>query len=97
MLKLLRNVCFVEGLSCIALFFIAMPVKYILHEPKLVSIVGMIHGLLWIGMVAAVLMETQKNHIDIKNAFLVLIVSTFPLGMFWVDKRLASLEKTVIL
>ena len=94
MLKLVRNVCFVEGISCIVLFFVAMPVKYILHEPILVSYVGAIHGLLWIGMVLSVLIETQKNHIDIQNAFLVLFVSTFPLGMFWVDKRLASLEKT---
>ena len=93
MLSILKKICFVEGVSCIGLFFVAMPVKYLLLEPRLVSVVGMIHGILWILMVAAAVITNKEKEIDSKNMFLIMLVSTLPFGMFWVDKRIGYLEK----
>ena len=90
----LRKICFIEGISCILLFFVAMPIKYIAEEPRVVSIVGMVHGLLWVGVVFAFLMAYLDKKLLIKQAGLLLFVSTLPLGMFWVDKKLAALEKS---
>ena len=92
MLKNLRMICLIEGISCIALFFIAMPVKYFLNEPKLVSVVGMIHGLLWVALVFALIVEKNRNTISSSDAVRLLVASTFPLGMFWVDRRIQNLE-----
>ena len=44
----LRVVGFLEGLSFLALLFIAMPLKYIWGNPILVKYVGMGHGVLFI-------------------------------------------------
>ena len=41
----------IEGCSTLVLFFVAMPMKYYADIPEAVSIVGMIHGLLFIWLV----------------------------------------------
>jgi len=71
-----------------------MPLKYIWEEPKAVSIVGMAHGLLWMGVVFALFMAYLDKTLSIKQAASMLFVSTFPLGMFWVDKQIVALEKS---
>jgi integral membrane protein len=71
-----------------------MPVKYILDEPRLVSVVGMLHGLLWVGLIFALMLEYQKKKLTRQDAVFLLVASTFPLGMFWVDRRIVELEKT---
>ena len=95
MLKNLRRICFIEGISCLLLFFVAMPVKYILLEPRLVSVVGMIHGLLWVGLIFALFVEKSQQKLSVKQSIIVLTVSTFPLGMFWVDRHLEDIEKSL--
>ena len=40
-----RIVAIVEGITTLALFFVAMPIKYMLHDPLWVQIVGPLHGL----------------------------------------------------
>lgn len=95
MLKNLRRICYIEGISCLLLFFVAMPVKYLLHEPRLVSVVGMIHGLLWVGLIFALFIERSQSKLSVKEAFIILTVSTFPLGMFWVDRHIEDIEKTL--
>ena len=95
MLKNLRRICFIEGLSCILLFFVAMPVKYLLDEPRLVSVVGMIHGLLWVALVFAIYVENSQEKLSVKQSLIVLTMSTFPLGMFWVDRHLLDIEKNL--
>lgn len=42
----------VEGTSTLVLFGVAMPLKYWGGMPEAVTIVGMIHGLLFLGLVA---------------------------------------------
>jgi integral membrane protein len=57
LMKWFRIVGFVEGLSLILLLFVAMPLKYMLDMPTAVTIVGSIHGglfILYMVMVAIV-------------------------------------------
>ena len=95
MLKNLRRICYIEGISCLLLFFVAMPVKYLLQEPRLVSVVGMVHGLLWVGLVFAIFVEHSQKKLTMKESLMILTVSTFPLGMFWVDRHIEDIEKTL--
>ena len=51
MLVQLRWIGQAEALSYLVLLFLAMPLKYIAGMPLAVSIVGMLHGLLWMAYV----------------------------------------------
>lgn len=51
----LRLVSGIEGLSYVLLLFVAMPLKYGLGIAIAVRIVGMAHGVLFVGFVAALL------------------------------------------
>ncbi len=55
MLKLFRAVALIEGVTTIALFLVAMPLKYWAGNPVLVPPVGMAHGVAWVGYLAAML------------------------------------------
>jgi integral membrane protein len=44
-----RKIAFAEGISFLVLIFIAMPLKYLASLPVAVTIVGGLHGLLFIG------------------------------------------------
>jgi integral membrane protein len=48
LLQLFKIVAIAEGVSFLVLLLIAMPLKYIAHNPKPVRIVGMAHGILFI-------------------------------------------------
>jgi integral membrane protein len=53
-----RKVAMVEGVTTLALFFVAMPMKYLGGDPRLVPPVGMLHGiafLVYLGVMAVAL------------------------------------------
>ena len=47
-LRKLRRLSLCEGVSTLLLFGVAMPLKYFANLPQAVSIVGMLHGILFI-------------------------------------------------
>ena len=51
MKQLVSFVSYLEGFSALFLFAVAMPVKYIGGEPELVSLVGAIHGGLFLSLI----------------------------------------------
>ena len=91
----LRLIGFLEGSSCLILFFIAMPLKYLANLPMAVTIVGGLHGVLFVGfMVLACLVkeEYKKNIGWMAKAFLASII---PFGTFWMDKEWKKEEAAV--
>ena len=54
--RLTTIVGYCEGVSALCLFLIAMPVKYILGQPELVTIVGSIHGALFVAYIGALIL-----------------------------------------
>ena len=59
-----RVIAFLEGLSYILLLFIAVPIKYINSDPQYVKMLGMPHGLLFMGYIAlAIVLRTCQYHI----------------------------------
>ncbi|NOU77111.1 DUF3817 domain-containing protein [Paenibacillus sp. LMG 31458] len=44
----LRLTSYIEGISYLFLLFIAMPFKYFLDQPQLVSVGGMFHGVMFV-------------------------------------------------
>ncbi|MAQ70257.1 MAG: hypothetical protein CMD23_04100 [Flavobacteriales bacterium] len=50
-LKIFRIIAFLEGISYIALLFIGVPLKYLLHNDILVKMMGMPHGIFFIAYI----------------------------------------------
>ncbi|RYY57342.1 MAG: DUF3817 domain-containing protein [Chitinophagaceae bacterium] len=93
--SLFRKVALAEGISFLVLLFIAMPVKYLLHEPLPVKIVGYAHGFLFVGfMVLAFTVKSEYNRTWLWGikAF---IASIIPFGTFYMEKQWKSEEAAV--
>ncbi len=91
-LKRFRIISFVEGISYLALLFIAMPIKYLGDNPILVKIVGMTHGVLFMLFVYLLYVVARKHKWDKKFVFFAFITSLLPFGMFFLDRDLKKKE-----
>ncbi|NBI29526.1 DUF3817 domain-containing protein [Chengkuizengella marina] len=87
-IQFFRYIGFAEGLSFLILLFIAMPLKYIFEVPLAVSIVGAIHGGLFIIYVLTILYVLTEHKWPLKIAFLAGIASIVPFGPFLFDARI---------
>ncbi len=82
-----RKIAFLEGLSFLLLLFIAMPLKYLANFPMAVTVVGGIHGVLFIAFLYLaweVKSEHKKNFSWLIKAFL---ASILPFGTIIMDKQ----------
>ncbi|OWP61783.1 hypothetical protein CDA63_17515 [Hymenobacter amundsenii] len=84
----LRLVAFLEGTSFLVLLLIAMPLKYLAHQPAAVRPVGMAHGVLFVLYVLLVLQNALALSWPARKVGLALLASVIPFGPFWADKRL---------
>ena len=86
-LNIFRITAFLEGASYILLLFIATPIKYILHDPQYVKMLGMPHGILFMGYVIMACMLKNELNWNTKQFVLVLLASIIPFGTFYIDKK----------
>lgn len=91
----LRLIAFFEGVSLLILVGIAMPLKYIYHDPSLVKTMGSIHGLLFVLFV----FNTLSVGVEYKWKFStttwkVLLACVIPFGTFYIDKTILSKIKS---
>tara|TARA_B100000609_G_scaffold149135_1_gene120685 strand:- start:1346 stop:1639 length:294 start_codon:yes stop_codon:yes gene_type:complete len=89
--KLVSIVSYLEGFSAILLFAVAMPVKYIGGEPRLVSVIGSIHGGLFVVFIALLFVGVGRhwNMTALIHGFIAAVV---PAGPFLFDGMLISGE-----
>lgn len=90
--RALRQLAFVEGVSTLVLFGIAMPLKYFAGMPLAVRIAGSVHGALFIALVAMLLLAIRKVPISPALAAAGMVAAVFPGGPFLFDRRLAPLD-----
>lgn len=86
-IKTLRTVGIMEGWSFLILLFIAMPLKYFFDKPMAVTIVGALHGLLFILYVLAILYVWNVKKWPFMRAFLAGVSSVIPFGPFIFDRK----------
>ena len=82
-----RKIAFAEGVSFLLLLFIAMPLKYFAGLPLMVTIVGGMHGILFIAFIILALLvksEFARNFWWLLKAF---IASIIPFGTFVMDRE----------
>ena len=84
-LKVFRVVALVEGVTTLALFLVAMPLKYWFDFPALVPPVGMTHGVAWVAYIAAMVVCLPGNGFSMWDTVRTFIAGLFPLGTFLND------------
>ena len=76
-----------EGVSYILLLFIATPIKYLAEDPQYVKLLGMPHGLLFIGYIIIAFIFKSETTWTKSQFGSVLLASIIPFGTFYVDRK----------
>lgn len=88
----LRTAALVEGVSYLALLFIAMPLKYLWEKPEAVRIVGSAHGALFVLFCISLLHVWMVAKWPIGRAALLFLASIIPFGPWLIDRRMRNFE-----
>lgn len=81
-----------EGISYLLLLGIAMPLKYLAGWPLAVTLVGWVHGVLFVVFCYALLRAWLETPLSFAWAVYAFIASLLPFGPFVIDSRLARFE-----
>ena len=84
-LKILYALAFADGLALLALVFFAVPMKRLFDLPVFVSILGPIHGFLFLSLVASLIYALQQRAVPSMLALKVFVLALVPLGGFYAD------------
>lgn len=88
-----RLVAIIEGISYLFLLFIAMPVKYLFHEPALVTYTGWVHGALFMLYIVTLISANSNEGWGFKKSFLAFLAAFVPFATFILERKLHREEK----
>lgn len=91
--RFLRHVTLLEAVSYLILLGIAMPLKYLYHQPMAVKIVGMIHGILFVVFCVALLRVLLEARWSFKRCLGIFLASFIPILPFFLDSRMKEWEQ----
>ena len=95
--KLIRQfkwACIAEGITCILLYLIAMPLKYQFDNVLLMPPVGALHGIAFIWYMAMLYYVRKPLKWDDEDLVIAGIAGFFPFLTFWVEKKLINTDST---
>jgi len=87
-----RTIAITEGISFLVLLFIAMPLKYFAGIPEAVTVVGWLHGLLFVLYMIAGLDVRKVHNWNGKKVFIAVMAAFLPFGPFLLDNYLIKPE-----
>lgn len=93
MIKILRILGNVEGVSYLLLLFIAMPLKYAYEMPMAVKITGMAHGVLFVAYCMVLALCMKKFRWKLGFGVYLFIATLIPFGTFVTDRKLKFLPE----
>ena len=82
-----RKVAMAEGVSFLILLFIAMPLKYFADKPMAVTIVGYLHGALFVALAGLAFAVKDQYNKTWFWGFKVFLASIIPFGTFYMDRE----------
>jgi integral membrane protein len=82
-----RVISFLEGISYLLLLFIAVPIKYSQGDASYVKMLGMPHGILFMGYIVLAIVIQKQMQWNLKTLGIVVLASVIPFGTFYVDKK----------
>jgi len=86
----LRAIGLIEGVSYLLLLGVAMPLKYMADMPEAVTLVGAIHGGLFLLFCVALLRAWVDRQWPITRVLVVFAAAVLPFGPFVIDGRLKA-------
>lgn len=92
MIKNLRILGNVEGISYLVLLGIAMPMKYLMEIPEAVKIVGMAHGVLFLAYCLQLLLCMKNFKWKFGFGAYLFVATLIPFGTFVTDRKLKNLS-----
>ena len=90
----LRILGFLEGASLLILLFIAVPLKYVMHDPALVKALGPVHGAIFLLFVINALSVGIEQRWQFTTTWKVILACFIPFGTFYIDHKILSHIKT---
>ncbi len=82
-----RKVAFAEGVSFLVLLLVAMPLKYLANLPMAVTVVGGLHGILFVAFIVLAYMVKEEHNKNFKWMLKAGLASIIPFGTFYMDKE----------
>lgn len=92
LIERLRLTGVIEGYSYLFLFAVAMPLKYLAHQPLAVQIGGWIHGVFFILFNIVLLQATLKYRWSLFQYAIGFASAWIPFGTFFLDRKLKQIE-----
>lgn len=90
----LRAVAFLEGCSYVLLLGVAMPLKYLADVPVAVTIVGAVHGALFVALALLTLGAMQSRGKTFGFGVRMAVASLIPFATFALDRDLRADDET---
>ncbi len=87
MKNVFRLISFLEGISYLLLLFIAVPIKYFQGDATYVKMLGMPHGILFMGYIILAILIQKQMKWNLKTMGIVALASIIPFGTFYIDKK----------
>lgn len=87
-----RFTALAEAVSFLVLLGIAMPLKYVWHEPMAVRVVGMLHGVLFVLFCLTLALAMKAGRWSMMRGAGLFLASLVPLLPFWLDARVRTWE-----
>lgn len=82
-----RKIALAEGVSFLVLLFVAMPLKYFAHLPIAVTVVGGLHGILFVAFLALANEVRTTHKMGFGWMIKAFLASVLPFGTFVMDKQ----------
>ena len=92
-IPILRTVAKLEAISFLLLTGVAMPLKYLAHQPLAVKVAGWIHGMLFVAFCVALMRTWIVARWPVTRTALVFVAALLPFGPFVVDRRMAGYDE----
>ncbi len=87
----LRIIGFLEGISLLALIFIAVPMKYYFGNPSFSKLLGPVHGAIFLlFLFNALSVGVEQNWKFKTTTWRVLLACFVPFGTFYIDSKILS-------
>jgi len=90
MIKILRLLGNIEGISYLLLLGVAMPMKYYFEMPMVVKITGMAHGVLFVAYCILLALCMKNFNWSLKFGAYLFIATLIPFGTFVTDRKLRN-------
>ena len=91
-LRRLRMMSLIEGVSTLVLFGVAMPLKYLAGLPMAVTLLGSLHGGLFVLLSLMFLWAIKAVPLPAPLAMGGIVAAVFPFGPFLFDRRLRKIS-----